>query len=189
MKCCTKCHKELPDSEFYKANWIESGIRPDCKECTKKARKIYRNTPKGKLKASEYAKAYIKSGRSKQVAREHRQNHPKTTEAKAARVSVVLSYFKTPEGKANRARYGAKRRSSIELVPCTLTSDEWKWIKTKYKNKCAYCGEKKKLTMDHIIPISKGGHHTIGNIVPACQSCNAQKGTKLMSPPVVALCW
>ena len=42
---------------------------------------------------------------------------------------------------------------------------------------CAYCGEwKEKLTIDHIVPKSKGGpHFSRLNLVPACLACNASK--------------
>jgi 5-methylcytosine-specific restriction endonuclease McrA len=32
--------------------------------------------------------------------------------------------------------------------------------------------------MDHMIPVSRGGFHTIANIVPACQPCNSTKHDK-----------
>ncbi|GIV37796.1 MAG: HNH endonuclease [Cyclobacteriaceae bacterium] len=41
---------------------------------------------------------------------------------------------------------------------------------------CQYCGTKRDLTLDHIIPTSKGGQHTWLNLVTACKSCNARKG-------------
>lgn len=41
---------------------------------------------------------------------------------------------------------------------------------------CAYCLKTGiELTMDHAIPLSKGGPHHIDNIVPACKSCNSVK--------------
>jgi 5-methylcytosine-specific restriction endonuclease McrA len=41
---------------------------------------------------------------------------------------------------------------------------------------CQYCGKKKDLTLDHVIPSSRGGQHTWLNLVTACKSCNARKG-------------
>jgi 5-methylcytosine-specific restriction endonuclease McrA len=41
---------------------------------------------------------------------------------------------------------------------------------------CQYCGTRKELTLDHIIPSSRGGQHTWINLVTACKSCNAKKG-------------
>lgn len=45
---------------------------------------------------------------------------------------------------------------------------------------CQYCGSKKKLTLDHVIPRSKGGQHSWDNVVAACEQCNGQKGDKLL---------
>jgi DNA-directed RNA polymerase subunit RPC12/RpoP len=43
-------------------------------------------------------------------------------------------------------------------------------------NKCQYCGATKALTIDHVIPKSKGGKDTWDNLVVACSSCNSKKG-------------
>jgi 5-methylcytosine-specific restriction endonuclease McrA len=41
---------------------------------------------------------------------------------------------------------------------------------------CQYCGTGKELTLDHIIPSSRGGQHTWINLITACKSCNTRKG-------------
>lgn len=46
-------------------------------------------------------------------------------------------------------------------------------------NQCVYCGDKKDLTLDHVIPKSKGGKTSWGNLITACKSCNAKKGSYL----------
>ena len=49
------------------------------------------------------------------------------------------------------------------------------------KFRCQYCGEKKtarELTMDHILPRSRGGDNSPVNIVTACVSCNNRKGDR-----------
>lgn len=72
----------------------------------------------------------------------------------------------------------------MENIINTLTSEEWLNILKKYNYKCAYCGtefdENILPEKDHIIPISKGGNNTKENIVPACRSCNAKKGSKIL---------
>jgi 5-methylcytosine-specific restriction endonuclease McrA len=47
---------------------------------------------------------------------------------------------------------------------------------------CQYCGEdmeSRRLTMDHVIPRSKGGRTLWNNLVAACNACNSQKGDKI----------
>ena len=44
---------------------------------------------------------------------------------------------------------------------------------------CQYCGDKKDLTFDHLLPKSKGGLTDWNNVVTACSNCNVKKGGKL----------
>jgi 5-methylcytosine-specific restriction endonuclease McrA len=45
---------------------------------------------------------------------------------------------------------------------------------------CQYCGGTKHLTLDHVIPRSKGGLHSWDNVVAACERCNSRKGDALL---------
>lgn len=47
------------------------------------------------------------------------------------------------------------------------------------KGTCQYCGANSNLTIDHVVPVSKGGKSTFENCVAACQDCNSKKGNKL----------
>ncbi len=50
-------------------------------------------------------------------------------------------------------------------------------------NRCQYCGRKfptSELSLDHVVPISRGGRSTWENVVCACLNCNVQKGNKLL---------
>ncbi len=46
---------------------------------------------------------------------------------------------------------------------------------------CQYCGSKKELTFDHLLPRSKGGKTDWDNVVTACSCCNVKKGGRLLS--------
>lgn len=46
------------------------------------------------------------------------------------------------------------------------------------QHSCQYCGSTKNLTLDHVIPRSRGGQHTWDNVVTACERCNSRKGNK-----------
>ena len=58
-----------------------------------------------------------------------------------------------------------------------LRESQW-WKRRLAKGLCNYCGRQKspnELTMDHIVPISRGGKSTKGNLVPCCRACNNKK--------------
>lgn len=63
-----------------------------------------------------------------------------------------------------------------------LRKSQW-WLTLLNRGICHYCGgqfSSKKLTMDHIVPLARGGTSTPGNVVPACLECN--RGKKLLTP-------
>lgn len=45
---------------------------------------------------------------------------------------------------------------------------------------CQYCGSTKHLTLDHVIPRSKGGQHVWDNVVTACAKCNSKKSDRFL---------
>ncbi len=59
--------------------------------------------------------------------------------------------------------------------------EEWSSKLKEYDYRCAYCGcelGSGMITIDHQIPLSRGGTNFIDNLVPACKSCNSKKHTK-----------
>ena len=59
----------------------------------------------------------------------------------------------------------------------SLRRSAW-WQRKISSGICYYCGrrfEQKELTMDHIVPLIRGGKSTKGNLVPACKDCNNKK--------------
>ena len=58
-----------------------------------------------------------------------------------------------------------------------LRSSQW-WKRRLAKGMCHYCGlaaSPKELTMDHIVPVARGGKSTKSNVVTACKECNNKK--------------
>jgi 5-methylcytosine-specific restriction endonuclease McrA len=53
---------------------------------------------------------------------------------------------------------------------------DWLRLVNRFGGACAYCGcTGQPLEMDHVVPVSRGGQNTIGNILPACLPCNRSK--------------
>jgi 5-methylcytosine-specific restriction endonuclease McrA len=62
-----------------------------------------------------------------------------------------------------------------------LRKTQW-WMRKIKKGTCYYCERevgRLALTMDHIVPLSRGGRSNKGNLVPACKECNNKKKSLL----------
>ncbi len=60
-----------------------------------------------------------------------------------------------------------------------MISSEVRWLIWERDNfTCQKCGSRKNLTIDHIIPESKGGKTEIKNLQTLCRPCNSKKGSK-----------
>ncbi|MCU0566146.1 MAG: HNH endonuclease [Oculatellaceae cyanobacterium Prado106] len=76
-----------------------------------------------------------------------------------------------------------------EHIRLTMTNPERLWkvppvnrreVLRRDNHSCQYCGVTKSLTLDHVIPRSKGGLHSWDNVVAACERCNSKKGDRLL---------
>lgn len=68
-----------------------------------------------------------------------------------------------------------------------LRKSAW-WLQQLQDGACHYCGKKvgaDKLTMDHVVPVARGGLSAKGNVVPACAACNKSK--KYLTPAELIL--
>lgn len=88
---------------------------------------------------------------------------------------------------AYRLIYKARRRGA---PVSDLTRAQWERIKAAFGFRCVYCGDSpERLTQDHVAPLSKGGHHTALNVVPACMTCNRRKQAGPVLPMAVIPRW
>ena len=149
----------------------------------------YRRSEARKLSVRRYDKSEKGKITKRRIAqsdnaREYQRDFRKANKESFA--NYIREWLRTTEGKEYIARRNFHRRSSVLRTPVKqlLNSAQWREIKLKFHNACAYCGipesSSVKLTRDHLIPVTKGGLHTKENIVPACQPCNARKGVKLL---------
>ena len=62
-----------------------------------------------------------------------------------------------------------------------LRASQW-WKRKRSAGICHHCGGKflpKELTMDHLVPVVRGGKSTKGNVVPSCKKCNSDRKYRL----------
>lgn len=85
--------------------------------------------------------------------------------------AMSLTYRLYHRSKSKKRKAQQRGSTAFLLSPDQL----WRrWV--DFNHTCAYCGAGGDLQIEHVIPISKGGEHHLGNIVPACQRCNFSKG-------------
>lgn len=149
----------------YMKQWCENN-----KELIAEKKKQYREDNKETI--FEYMKQYYKTNKMawREYSKKRAINNPESLAA------ARRKYKKNNPDRAIMDRQ--KRRARERHLPNTLTDKQWETCKAAFNNKCAYCGETKKLTIEHFIPLVKFGELTINNVVPACPRCNASKGAK-----------
>lgn len=156
-KICKKCGSD--EIATKKDVHCRLGYTWECKACDReRSRKYYEKNPE---RCKEYVRRCREKNpeRRKEYNRKYREQNPEV-------------------GREVKARRRARKRGVVS----TLTAAQWREIQLRFDHRCAYCGERKKLSRDHVTPLNDFGPHTAHNIVPACQSCNSKKHT---GPPLV----
>lgn len=75
-------------------------------------------------------------------------------------------------------KYKYKHRRSIAGK---FSLKDWKRLCDDFGNKCLWCGKTNiELTVDHVVPLIKGGTNYIENIQPLCRVCNSKKHDKIL---------
>lgn len=153
-KCCTKCGQL---GEFYKGKHYKDGLTSWCAECMKAASAMRRRTHPEKVRASYRAWEKANPEKKAENLKRWKKNNPEKVKAAAMVVTQ-------------------RRRARLAGMASTLTTKTWREILEYFGYACAYClRTDKKLSIDHIQPVSKGGATTPENVVPACLPCNISK--------------
>ena len=101
---------------------------------------------------------------------EGRAHYARHTERLRARTSAYHRAYPAV-GRTKSQKHRARRLAA----PGSFTPAQWRALVAAYRGRCAYCGDRSDLEMDHRVALSRGGSNAIENIVPACRSCNARK--------------
>ena len=167
-----KC-KKCGSTERYKSG--------KCKSCVQEYdRQYYENNANKKRESSQRWKKANTEKHRKSTSQWYKANKDRKRECDR------LNYQKNPrkvldrnqrwrEANLDKFRASNHRRRVHKLNNISEPYD-FKAICIHYDNRCVRCGEEKPLTVDHILPVSKGGPDIAENIQPLCKSCNSSKG-------------
>jgi 5-methylcytosine-specific restriction endonuclease McrA len=196
-KCCTGCNIVKTVDLFYRE---KAGHRSKCKACEVVRGKQYYLDNKEAVKAKRaiYQKAHLaeqyvhnQAWRKRNVEKvreagrrqyanniEHRKKVKNEWRNKNAElVKGYLEKYRV-QHLPKMAEKAHKRRVRVRGNGVYLVTE--KELNRLYKSPCVNCGTKERITADHIIPVIRGGKHSIGNLQPLCLSCNASKNSKTM---------
>ena len=191
MKTCTKCLLPKHLIEFHKAVNMRDGHRTVCRQCdnatyrTKraehlelyKARELRRREQNREYNAARQ-RAYQK-GKGKEIVRAYRKQWVQTEKGKLSTQAKSSRWRKTEKGRIASRIWTSRRRARLLGATGSFTSQDWIAILKAQKNICGYCGqrftERKPPTIDHVLPLARGGTNDATNIVAACKSCNSKK--------------
>ena len=186
MKTCTQCGESKELEAFAINRTQKDGRNPYCKICrrayyirtqeirrwygrkyhaeNKEARKVYMEV--WRTKNAERIKQYTAS--KSEIRKRYRCEHPEMM--RASRKKWKQNNRWSLRGQEER------RRARLHETESDFRNGDWEDILFAYDYRCAYCGRTDKpLTKDHVEPLSRGGTHTVNNIIPACHSCNCKK--------------
>ena len=174
MKICSNkdCSVPQPEQVFGKQKGGKDGLKSKCKVCISIQQKLckskYKNTSHGKAAIANYNN----SDRAKLATDTYRYS--------AKGKATLLTYQQSERGKLVHRLISAKRRA-LKLA----TADD-SLLQESQEGNCKYCKcvldfSNTKLThLDHVVPLSKGGTHTLTNVVWSCSTCNLAKGAKIL---------
>ena len=201
-KKCNCCNLEIDLSNFYiknKNTWATRGL---CKKCWYIKSKDNKENNKEKTKQYFIDYSLENKERIKNRTQKWREKNKELLAEKANNLYIkkidiikeynkqyykknkneiikkVIQYSKTPIGKAIKKNISNNRR--LILRNGNIKNNELKNLIENAK-KCYWCGislKNVKTHIDHYEPLSKGGEHTISNIVVSCAKCNLKKGNK-----------
>ena len=170
---CRKCNLEKTLDNFGADKRQKSGHRNECKTCY-----------------AEYMRNWYKINDKKVISRVrayHASNRDELNIQRAVRAARNPEQTNASREKwknANKEKWDASRIKALHKRRL-LKGQQSKMIPVKniirLRNQpCHYCGSTKIIQLDHVIPISRGGSDSEGNLVSACRTCNLSKGFKFV---------
>lgn len=162
MKLCSLCKQPKDLAEFRKSKLGKGGLQARCKACIQIGQQ------------TQLAKVYADPVKHERLKAHCRARDARRRDSKK-RKDWWKNYEQTPTGKASRHVQNMRRRVRKINAVGDYTREEYESL----GKQCLCCGRSDTpMTVDHVIPLSKGGTNFIHNIQPLCEHCNKSKGAR-----------
>lgn len=168
MKYCSRCNMTKPFTDFNKNKNRYDGHQGYCRPCQNSRNAEWITDNRTRYLAQKKARYENNKEKHTEGVYRWRKNNPD----KVAKIDrrYLESHREKIYLKNNKRRVKIKESAFLVLD---------KEIRRLYSGNCIHCGSSERITMDHLIPVSRGGRHSIGNLAPMCKSCNSRKGKRL----------
>lgn len=174
QKTCTKCLVSKGIEHFRKNKLGKYGVTSWCTPCFR----AHQRADRAKNQERDNARSRAWSAKNKEL-RAARARAAWAKDPEAHKEYLRLRRKRTPEKmREYAARKRAKRLAALRAADVSFTASEWRSKMEAHGYRCAYCGKRSRLQMDHVVPLSRGGKHVTSNIVPSCGPCNNSKGAR-----------
>lgn len=177
-RVCTGCGRCRSLSDFMpdRPRRGKTTLLSRCRDCRAVASRAYREQHRERI--LEQQRAW--NARNAERLRPYRvEQYQARREEICARERARYARVTAADPNKYRERFH-RRRAQIQGNGGSYTSEEWQELCAKYGHICLACHRKIKLTVDHVIPISRGGTNDIGNLQPLCLRCNLQKSDRIL---------
>lgn len=182
MMPCKECFRAVcrgkTRSPAQRARDAARNKRPEVAEANRRRSADWYSTEHGKQWMREHGAKKYAANRD-DILRENRKKYREDEKVRERIASDVKRRRATPKGRVAHQISNWRRKLRMRNVEAPLTKQEWREILEYFDHRCAYCLEKlERPTVEHVIPLSRGGTHTANNVVPACQPCNSRKNDR-----------
>lgn len=165
MKTCSTCKTQKPYTDFRADVRYSDGYMGQCNTCRNAKKSEYHLNNKEKIKAT---KAVWRANNKEKLVSYRIKYHAKYPD----KITATRRNWESKNREAIR-NIKATRRSRLEANAVYVISR--KELHKLHNSACIYCGSFDRISMDHVVPIYRGGSHGIGNLVSACLACNSSK--------------
>lgn len=153
MKQCSKCLLQKAYSDFYKNAKTKDNYCSKCKSCVKEDTKIWKQNNPEKVNAQNRRWNKKNPDKALEITRKYRAKNPEV---------VSDNNHRRRDLKINNGSFKIRKL----------------FMRRLYDSPCIFCGSLVNIQADHVIPLSRGGRHSEGNLAPLCQNCNLDKRDK-----------